>query len=63
MFDLGTTHSFISTEYVLQLDFEHAKIETNYRLKLPNNSVADCPILHKHVSISIVESTFIENLI
>jgi len=33
LFDLGATHSFISTRFALQLDFENVKVETNYRIK------------------------------
>jgi len=59
----GATHSFISTQFALQLNLEHVKVETNYRIKLPNNSIVDCPIHYKHVPISIGESIFPGDLI
>jgi len=58
LLDLGTTHSFASTKCSLHL--KRVKIETNYRIKLPNESIVKCPIIYKHVSISIVEPYFLE---
>ena len=37
LFDLGATHSFISTQSAIQLNLEHVKVETHYRIKLPND--------------------------
>jgi len=38
-FDLGFIHSFISAQSALLLDLKHVKVETNYRIKLPNHSI------------------------
>jgi len=53
LFDSSATHSFISTQSALQLDIELVKVERNYRIKLPNDFIIECPILYKHVLISI----------
>jgi len=45
------------------LDLEHAKVEANYRIKLPNDSIVNCPILCKHLLIFIGEYIFPRNLI
>jgi len=63
LFDSGANHSFISTGSALQLDLEHAKIEANYRIKLSNDYIVDCPILYKYVPISLGESIFPGDLI
>jgi len=63
LFDSGATHSFISTQFTLQLDLEHIKVKTNYTLRLPNDSIVDYPILYKHVTISISEFIFLGDLI
>ena len=60
---MGATHLFISTRAALQLDLQYAKVEANYRIKLPNNSIVDCPVLLKHTPIAIGESTFPRDLI
>ena len=60
---MGALDSFISTQFALQLDLEHVKVETNCRIKLPNDFIVDCFILYKHVPISIGESIFFEDLI
>ena len=39
------------------------RIETNYRIKLPNNSVIECPCSYKLVPITIGETTFPVDLI
>ena len=59
----GAAHSFISTQSALHLDPEHVKVETNHRIKLPNDSIVDYPILYKYVPISIGESIFPRDLI
>jgi len=59
----GSTHSFISTQSTLQLDLEHAKIQANYRIKLPNDCIVDCLILYKNVPISLDEFIFPVDLI
>jgi len=46
-------HSFISTQATLQLNLESMKVEVNYRIKLPNDSIVKCSILYKHIPISI----------
>ena len=38
LFDLDATHSFISTRSAMKLNLENWTIETNYRIKLPNDS-------------------------
>jgi len=53
LFDSSITHSFISTQSTLQLNLENKKAETNYRIKLPNNSIVECPISYKHIPITI----------
>jgi len=63
LFGTGATHSFISTRSTFQLDLEYAKIEANYKVKLPNDSIVDCLILYKHVPISLGKSTFPGDLI
>ena len=63
LFDSGVTYSFISTRSALQLNLHHAKIEANYRIKLSNDYIVDCPILYKYVPISLGESIFPGDLI
>jgi len=63
LFESGATHSFISNRFSLQLDLEYATIEANYRIKLPNGSIVDCPILYKHVPIFLGEFLFARDLI
>jgi len=38
-------------------------VETNYRIKLTNNSVIECPLSYKLVPITIGETTFAADLI
>ena len=57
--DLGATHSFIFNQFAIQLDPEHVKVENNYRIKLSNDSIFDCPILYKHAPIFIVNPFFL----
>jgi len=45
------------------LDLQHVKVETNYRVKLPNDFIVNCPILYKHIVISISESILLGGLI
>jgi len=63
LFDSGATHSFIATRSAIQLSLENRRMETNYRMKLPNNSVIECPLSYKLVPITIDESTFPVDLI
>jgi len=63
LFDLGATHSFISTQSGMQLNLENIKVETNYRIKLPNDSIIECPISNKLIPITIGRITFHEDLI
>jgi len=63
LFDSSATHSFISTRSTMHLTLEGRRTETNYRIKLPNHSVIECPISYKLVPISIGRSTFPINLI
>jgi len=63
LFDSSATYSFISTQSTIQLDLEHVKVKTNYRIWLPNGTIVKCLILYKHVPISIGESTFLRDLI
>ena len=48
-----STHSFIFTRSAMQLNLENMKLETNYRIKLSDDSIVECPISYKHVSITI----------
>lgn len=63
LFDSGATHSFISTRSAKQLSLENRRMITNYRIKLPNNSVIECPLSYELVPITIGETTFPVNLI
>ena len=63
LFDSSATHSFISTRSVLQLDLESVKVETNYRIKLPKDSIVDCSIFYKHILISTSGSIFLRDFI
>ena len=63
LFDSGTTHSFISTRSTMQMNLEDRRMETNYRIKLPNDFVIECPISYKLVPITIGGSTFPVDLI
>jgi len=42
LFDSGATHSFISTRSTMHLNLEDRRMENNYRIKLPNDSVIEC---------------------
>jgi len=47
----------------MQLNLEHKRTETNYRIKLPNDSVIECPISYKLIPIIIGATTFLVDLI
>jgi len=59
LLDLAASYSVLSTRSTLQLNLEHVKVVTNYRIMLPNDSKVDCAILYKHVPIFIGEFIFI----
>ena len=63
LFDSGATHSFISTRSAKQLGLENRRMATSYRIKLPNNSVIECPLSYQLVPITIGETTFPVDLI
>jgi len=63
LFDSSATHSFISTRSAIQLSLENRRIETNYKIKLPNNSVIECPLSYELAPIIIGETTFPVDLI
>jgi len=47
----------------MQLNLEDKRTETNYRIKLPNDSVIECPISYKFAPITIGGTTFLVDLI
>jgi len=47
----------------MQLNLEGRRTETNYRFKLRNDSVIECPISYKLVPVTIGGTTFLMNLI
>ena len=47
----------------MQLYLEGRRMETNYRIKLPNDYVIKCPISYKLVPITISGTTFPGDLI
>jgi len=63
LFDLGATHSFISTRFAMQLNLEDRRTKTNYRIKLSNDCVIKCAISYKLVPITIGGTTFPVDLI
>jgi len=63
LFDSGATHSFISTRCSIQLSLENRRMETNYRIKLPNDSVIECTLSYELAPIIIGETTFPVDLI
>jgi len=63
LFDSGAAHSFISTRSAILLSLENRRMETNYKIKLPNNSVIECPLSYKLVPITIGETNFPVDLI
>ena len=63
LFNSGATHSFISTRSAIQLSLENRRMETNYKIKLPNNSVVECPVSYNFVPVIIGETTFPVDLI
>jgi len=63
LFDSSATHSFISIRVALQLSLKSIKVEANYRIKLPIDSIVECPILYKQVPITIGGTTFPGDLI
>ena len=42
----------------MQLNLEDRRTEINYRIKLPNDCVIECPISYKLVPITIGRTTF-----
>jgi len=63
LFDSGTTHSFISTRSAIQLYLKDKRTKTNYRIKLSNDYVIECPISYKFLLITIGGTTFPMDLI
>jgi len=63
LFDSGATYSFLPTRSVMPLNLDDKKTETNYRIKLPNDCVIECPISYKLVPITISGTTFPVDLI
>jgi len=47
----------------MQLSLENRKVETNYRIKLPNDSIIECSISYKPVPITIGGIIFPRDLI
>ena len=47
----------------MQLSLEDRRMETNYRIKLPNDCVIECPISYKFIPITIGGTTFHVDLI
>ena len=47
----------------MQLDLESRRMETNYRIKPPNDSMVECPISYKLVPITIGGTSFPVELI
>jgi len=45
------------------MSLENRMVETNYRIKLSNNSVIECPLSYELVPIIIGETTFPVDLI
>ena len=37
---------------------EYIKVETNYKIKLPTNSIVECPIVYKYVPICVGATIF-----
>ena len=62
LFDSGATYSFISTRFAMQLNLDGRRTETNYRIKLRNDSVIECPISYKLVPITIGGTIFLVDL-
>jgi len=46
----------------MQLNLENMKAKTNYRIKLPNDSIIECPISYKLASNTISGTIFLETL-
>jgi len=53
LFDSGAIHSFISAQSTMQLNLENKKVEGNCRIKLPNDSIVECPISDKLILTTI----------
>ena len=47
----------------MQLNLKIIKVKSNYRIKLPNDSIVECPIFYKCVPISIDGTIFLKDLI
>jgi len=54
---------FIYARATLQLNLEGMKGQANYRIKLPNDSIIECPILYKQIPITIGGTIFLGDLI
>jgi len=58
-----STHSFIFTRSVIQLNTKNRKAETKYRISLPNNFIVECLISYKLVPITVGGLVFPKDLI
>jgi len=47
----------------MQLNLDDRRTKTNYKIKLPNDCVIECPIPYKLVPITIGGTNFLANLI
>jgi len=63
LYDLGAAHSSISIRSTMQFNLEDRRTETNYRFKLSNDCVIECPISYKLVLITIGGTAFPVDLI
>jgi len=52
-FDPATTHSFISSRCVMQLNLKNRKVINQLLDQLSNDSIVECPISYKLVPITI----------
>jgi len=63
LFSLGVTHSFISRRSARQFNLEGKRTETNFLVKLQNDSVIECTNSYKLVPITIGGNPFLVDLI